>query len=138
MHDDIENGLKGAHAIGLTKLDSDNRTIFSYNKRIYRTSMQRGKPKTRLICNVLAELISIDNKGTEDCPAHEYLFKVQANHYDHTEKRYFKPKNLTSPRTFTTKLMGMVPFGKFCGNQDDFSQFFISEVDRLHTKQHSR
>lgn len=134
MIEELEVELAEAHTIGSKKLNSEGEAIFSYNKRIYRTSTKKGKPKTKLICNVLAELINIENKGTQDKPAHEYLFEVQGNHFDYTEKSYFKPSNLSSHRTFTTKLLNMVPFGKFCGNKEDFAQFFMAEVDNLHMK----
>lgn len=131
MNNDLEMELVEAHEVGLEKLGSNDEAIFSYKKKIYRTSLKRGKPKTKLICNVLAKLISADNKGTQNKPAYEYLFQVQGNHFDYTKESYFKPSNLTSNRTFTTKLMGMVPFGEFCGNKDEFAQFFMFEVDNL-------
>ena len=130
--------LNEAHIIGCGRLNTYGEAIFPYNKRIYRTSAKNGKPQTKLICNVLVELIDIENKGSDEKPAHEYLFQVQGNHFDYIEKSYFKPNNLSSHRTFTTKLMGMVPFGEFCGTKEDFAQYYFSEVDKWQEKQKTK
>lgn len=135
MRDDLEDELTIAHIIGSKKVIGDiEDIIFSHDKKLFRTKLIRGKVKTKLICNVLPELVCIENKGAENKPAHEYLFRVKGAYFDYVEERYFKPKNLTSHRTFTTQLSSMVPFGKFYGNKDDFDQFLRDEFDQCHEK----
>ena len=132
MHDDImEEELNCAHKSGMAVLSesSDEDLIHHSDGKIYRTAIKNGKGKTKLICNALVKLTDIKNMGTDDKPAYEYQFSVQGQHCKAPTLNYFKPKNLTSNRTFTSKLMGMIPFGEFSGNKHDFSEFFMKEVD---------
>lgn len=129
---DLEKELELAHGIGLKKIDNEiNDVIFKCNEKLFRTKLVRGKPKTKLICNVVPELIAIENKGAEADPANEYLFRIRGAHFDSVYEIFFKPKNLTSNVSFTTRLLNTVPFGRFEGNKDDFHKYFSVEVDRL-------
>jgi len=123
--------LDAAHKSGMEQLRNGegDYLIHEYDGKLYRTIIKKNEGKTKLICTVVARLIDIKNMGTEDRPAHEYLFSVLGGSCHAPEMRYFKPKNLTSHRTFTTKLMGIVPFAEFLGNKQDFHDFFEKEVD---------
>ena len=134
MGEQIDVDLGKAHVIGSMRLNPDGEAIFSYNNKIYRTITKKRKLETKLVCNVLAELIGIENKGAQDKPSNEYLFKIQGGHFDYVVESYFKPRNLTSNRTFTKKLMDTVPFGTFCGNKDDFEHYFMAEIEKFNAK----